>query len=202
MATLLAIAVLVKLVSPELVFWSLLSLLGMVSLKEWRSVTKRASLLFSWVGILVLGLWILSTAVLFRCHGWYPIGYAVMVAMMADSLAYGLGSCLGGPKLCPTISPNKTWSGFLGSLLLTPVFMGAFRYGCVLMGKEPVFPWGMDILVCLVAQLGDLTESWAKRRLDIKDMNTLLPGHGGVLDRIDSWIAALLVVSWAYGWVL
>jgi len=114
----------------------------------------------------------------------------------ADTLAYFFGRSFGGPKLMPTVSPNKTWSGFygavLGGLLATVLvfyfaglnnLLAAAFIGAAIGGLE---------------QGGDLYESAAKRKFGIKDSGTIIPGHGGVLDRVDGLMAAA-VAAWAFG---
>ncbi len=125
----------------------------------------------------------------------FPMGVSfwVLASVWAvDTCAFGVGYALGGPKLAPTISPLKTWSGALGgvagAVLVTLVFQ--------LLG---FIPGGLGMLVlhavalAIIAILGDLLESAAKRKLGIKDASGLLPGHGGLLDRVDSLLAVWLV---------
>ncbi len=111
------------------------------------------------------------------------------VVWSADSMAYFVGRLIGGPKLAPRISPNKTWAGFFGGMV------GAALAGFVLariadVGSELAITT-VSAVAAIVAQGGDLQESWAKRQLKIKDSGRLLPGHGGVWDRVD----ALIVVA-------
>ncbi len=114
---------------------------------------------------------------------------------MCDIGAYFAGKFIGGAKLAPVISPNKTWAGLIGGLILASLF-GAFmhwQYGLA-MRLTLATP-----LLALLAQGGDLFESWLKRRAGIKDSGTIFPGHGGVLDRLDGLVpvapvAAFLVV--------
>jgi len=106
-------------------------------------------------------------------------------AWLSDTGGYFAGKGIGGPKLYPAVSPNKTWSGSIGGVA------AAIAGGVVLkLWRMPELGWGD--LVALVGvgsvlgQLGDLAESLIKRDLEIKDMGGILPGHGGVMDRIDS----------------
>ena len=122
--------------------------------------------------------------------GLYAIFFLFAVVWSADSLAYFAGRALGGPKFAPRISPKKTWSGFFGAVaggalagLLFAWITGAaagplFLVGAVLGGFE---------------QLGDLFESAMKRRFGVKDSGTLIPGHGGILDRVDGLVAAAVL---------
>jgi phosphatidate cytidylyltransferase len=111
------------------------------------------------------------------------IGYALLVVVY-DTAAYATGATIGRHPLAPHISPNKSWEGAAGATVLT-LLVGAF----VLPLWQPwTLPSGLTLaaLACLVAPLGDLSESMLKRDLAVKDMGSILPGHGGMLDRIDA----------------
>ena len=98
---------------------------------------------------------------------------------------------IGGPKLAPRISPNKTWAGLAGGVA------GAALLGWLTARNfemEPIFHW-LGGPMALIAQAGDLYESWVKRRAGVKDSGTLLPGHGGVLDRLDGLLAVALATT-------
>lgn len=113
--------------------------------------------------------------------------FLLVLIAAADVGAYVGGRSLGRHKLAPRVSPGKTWEGFgVGMLAATAVAAA----GGVLFGR-PLLPWiVMCVLVALVSVVGDLVESMFKRHAGVKDSSTLLPGHGGVLDRIDSALAA------------
>ena len=101
----------------------------------------------------------------------------------SDTFAYFVGSAIGSHKLCPTISPNKTIEGFLGSVVGTT----AAVYGLSLFFGLPGLPMaGLGLAISILATLGDLVESVAKRYTGIKDSGNIIPGHGGVWDRFDS----------------
>ena len=106
----------------------------------------------------------------------------------ADIMAYFFGRIIGGPKLAPRISPKKTWSGFIGSLV------GGVGLAVIvdLVAGFPVTSAFVVLVLVLaiVSQMGDLAESVLKRRFEIKDSSNLIPGHGGLLDRIDGLIPA------------
>ncbi len=104
-----------------------------------------------------------------------------------DIFAYFVGRSLGGPKLAPSISPGKTWSGAIGGLAaaVAAAMAAAAWYGPV---GNPVFPV-VIVLVSIWSQLGDLFESWVKRRFGVKDSGTMIPGHGGMMDRVDGLAA-------------
>ena len=116
---------------------------------------------------------------------WFLAAYLVVVAA-TDIGAYFSGTLLGRHKLAPSISPGKTWEGLAGGAIAS-VAAGVIG-GPLLAGLDPVEGLGLGILCALVAPAGDLVESLAKRELAIKDSGRLLPGHGGVLDRLDAMI--------------
>ena len=125
-------------------------------------------------------------------------GHLILICLVAvvsagDIGAYIFGRLLGGPKLAPSISPSKTWTGAAGGLFcsLLVVFILSFVLGESL--SEPV-GWGFAILVCIFAQSGDLFESRVKRRLGIKDSGSFVPGHGGALDRFDGYLSVLPLI--------
>lgn len=110
----------------------------------------------------------------------------------ADVFAYFAGRTIGGPKLAPRISPNKTWSGFIGSLV------GALFLSYLVdlaAGFDPILVFFIIMLLAaVVSQLGDLMESSIKRTFDVKDSGTIIPGHGGVLDRVDGLVVAAVFI--------
>lgn len=117
----------------------------------------------------------------------------------ADTAAYFAGRTFGGPKLAPRISPNKTWSGFFGgvagAVLVAVCIEVALGYS-VTMGL--IY---LAIPLAIVSVFGDLFESWAKRRFGVKDSGVIIPGHGGVLDRVDGLIFSS-VLAWLTGWAV
>ena len=110
------------------------------------------------------------------------------VTCATDIFAYFSGRSIGGPKLAPRVSPNKTWAGLIG---------GTIGAGLVGWGVALLFDLGMPFVwigapMAIVAQGGDLYESWVKRRAGVKDSGSILPGHGGVLDRLDGLLPVSL----------
>ncbi|MEM8795733.1 MAG: CDP-archaeol synthase [Pseudomonadota bacterium] len=114
----------------------------------------------------------------------------------ADVFAYLSGRLIGGPKLVPSISPNKTWAGFLGALVGGTLFGAGIARIFLVNGTDGqgitrfVF---IALFLAFCAQIGDLLESAIKRRFNVKDTSNLIPGHGGMLDRVDGLIFASFV---------
>ncbi|MBQ3494366.1 MAG: phosphatidate cytidylyltransferase, partial [Clostridia bacterium] len=123
---------------------------------------------------------------------------AFVIPIFTDTFAYLTGSLLKGPKLCPKISPNKTISGFIGGLVWgIAAAVGAFFIFSSISGYAEAFAkvgiefWHLIILGAVgsvVSQIGDIFESYLKRKANVKDTGSLLAGHGGILDRMDSHI--------------
>ncbi len=109
------------------------------------------------------------------------------VVWASDIGAYVFGRSLGGPRLAPRYSPNKTWSGAVGGLICSGLAGLAAAY---LAGAHPGFIVAASVLLSVVAQIGDLAESLAKRTFGVKDSGGIIPGHGGLLDRLDSLLTA------------
>lgn len=117
--------------------------------------------------------------------------YFMSFVWASDAAAYFTGRALGGPKLLPRESPNKTWAGAIGALVMCGI-CGYFAAG--IEGVEYGVWIGCGIAISVVAQAGDLFESGLKRRFKVKDSGKLLPGHGGLLDRVDG-LGAVCVVG-------
>ena len=157
---------------------------------------QRSSVLWAWsvAGMLLIG-WTLSLAVLLRLHDhgreWALLALGLTFAV--DSAAYFFGRAFGKRKLAPTISPGKTWEGSIAgfaaggvvaALLVTVFGLGLPWYQAALLG----------LVMSIASQLGDLAESMMKRGAGAKDAGVAVPGHGGLLDRLDSLIPSFAVL--------
>jgi len=123
--------------------------------------------------------------------GFLAMIFVFAVVWMTDIAAYFVGRAVGGPKLAPRLSPNKTWSGSIGGLagaVLAAVLVVHF-------GGVGGMPAAIVVAIGLssVAQIGDLVESAIKRRFGVKDASSLIPGHGGLMDRLDGFVAAAVL---------
>ncbi|GAA4213733.1 phosphatidate cytidylyltransferase [Sphingomonas endophytica] len=149
------------------------------------------------VGIVYCGVPVLALVVLRRhdAHGLLYAFWAMALVWACDIGAFFAGRSIGGPKLAPRLSPNKTWAGLIGGTI------AAGALGLVLHATAglPLALAMCSPLLAVLAQVGDLYESWLKRRAGVKDSGNILPGHGGVLDRLDGLVpvapvAAILVL--------
>ncbi len=122
----------------------------------------------------------------------------LVIAWSADSAAFLIGSALKGPKLWPRFSPNKTWSGFWGGLVVgVVVAVVAAEFLRPLGGPSVALAAATGLVGALATMGGDLLESMLKRRFGVKDSGDLIPGHGGLLDRVDGLLFAALAVAGA-----
>ncbi|MXO72497.1 phosphatidate cytidylyltransferase [Alteraurantiacibacter buctensis] len=143
----------------------------------------------------------LAVWVLLRINNVALMLLLVGTVVLVDIGAYAAGRTFGGPKIAPSISPSKTWSGLLGGVIgATIALLAYFGWGGAAAGYRnfsglpmvfELLPFGAAVAV--VAQVGDFLESWLKRRAGVKDSSNLIPGHGGVLDRIDGLLAVACV---------
>jgi phosphatidate cytidylyltransferase len=188
---------------PALERWAApaLTLLLMLSL-VWHMLQKaRPAPGSDWMttvaGALYLG-WLCSRFVALRQlpNGMYWLILALVSTWITDSAAYFVGRRWGRRKLAPRLSPKKTWEGAIGGWLIGVALTPAVAW---LLGLPPIHGLGIGILTATVAPFGDLAESMFKRQAGVKDSSNLIPGHGGMLDRIDS---LLFVVPAAFYYVV
>ena len=148
------------------------------------------------LGTLYIGYLIPHAALFYRLpDGREWLFFVLLVIMVGDTAAYVVGTSLGKNKLYPEISPGKTVEGAIGSTaasLLAGVIGGSFLL--------PANPWlemlGISLVLSILGQIGDLFESWIKRVFGVKDSGALLPGHGGLLDRLDSLIFPFVFMAY------
>lgn len=126
--------------------------------------------------------------------GLVSILFLFAVVWASDVLAYFAGRTFGGPKLAPRISPNKTWSGFLGGIT-GGMIAGYTVVAIALPGQAGFGHIGLALALSLASIAGDLFESAFKRRFGVKDSGRLIPGHGGFMDRLDGFIFAVALAA-------
>ena len=186
------------------VFVAIMAILWLVLLTATLQVKlQHTPLLWSDTSKLLIGVFVLgfswSSLVWFKEQPngpWWLLGF-LLIIWLADSGAYFAGRRFGKTKLAPSVSPGKTIEGMLGGLLLVMIYSIALKIALpVTLESYVVVP--MAIIIAVVSVGGDLYESWLKRLAGIKDSGNVLPGHGGVLDRIDSLIAALPFMILSY----
>lgn len=173
----------------------MIAIAGLVAVGVLRGPENRADSIILALGVLYISLPIIAAAWIERDtgDGVRTLFWVLATVWATDIAAYLTGRWLGGPRLAPRISPAKTWSGFLGGLA-GAALVSALAGGLGLMPLG-VGLIGLGLAVSLVAQAGDLLESLFKRHFDVKDSGTIIPGHGGVLDRVDSLLTALPFVA-------
>lgn len=126
-------------------------------------------------------------------YGLAAVCFVLAVVIATDTFAYFSGRTFGGPKLMPSVSPKKTWSGLAGGVAGAMVV--GFVTSQLVSGATPSHLVGLAAILALVAQAGDLAESALKRAFDVKDASALIPGHGGFMDRIDGLVPAAIVAA-------
>ncbi|MDX2113290.1 MAG: phosphatidate cytidylyltransferase [Alphaproteobacteria bacterium] len=171
-------------------------LAGLLMKKEWDALTAGESRAWQLAGYGYVALpcaslvWLRNAEFASDLNGGaHVVLYLLFVVWATDIGAYFAGKRIGGPKLAPALSPNKTWAGLLGGMAAAAA-VGAI---CASFTPYPLSLVGcalLAMLLAVVAQAGDLFESWLKRRAGVKDSGTLIPGHGGLLDRIDGLVTA------------
>lgn len=146
------------------------------------------------LGIVYLIVPCLAFVWLFQRDGGRDIAVWLLAVVWAtDIFAYATGRLVGGPKLAPIISPKKTWSGLMGGVAAAAI--ASLALATAFSEADPWLAALAGALVAVISQLGDLTESVIKRHFGVKDASGLIPGHGGVLDRIDGLLLAAPVTA-------
>jgi phosphatidate cytidylyltransferase len=173
---------------PFTVFWAAAAV---AVLWEWISLVTGLGWIIAGIGY--AGIMLLAPLLLRadNAYGFLALVLLFAIVWTTDVLGYFAGRAFGGPKLLPAVSPKKTWSGAIAGTLgamvvavLVANYFGTFNTTAIAI---------IALLLSIMAQLGDLLESWVKRQFGAKDASHLIPGHGGVMDRLDGfWAAALL----------
>jgi phosphatidate cytidylyltransferase len=189
-------------ITVEFILFGFVLGIAVIALGSRRDITEiLASISVSVAGLIFV---VLPFSAVVRLHGVDLFGprlllFTVVMVWVGDTAAYFVGKGIGRWKMAPQISPNKTWEGaaanFLGALFVAAVF----GYWTAI---QPAHMLAMAAVGSVAGQLGDLFESAWKRSAGVKDSGTILPGHGGMLDRIDALILAAPAVWYYFEWVV
>jgi phosphatidate cytidylyltransferase len=177
-------------VFPTLAIILVVTVIGLIS-TYYRGLESS---LFAYVGIPYVALPVLALVLLRTDNVWgvHAIMWLMLVVWATDTFAYFAGRIIGGPKLAPVLSPKKTWAGLLGGMagaaLVSSIYAAFWLPSWMALA-------GVAAALAVVAQLGDIFESALKRRFNMKDSGNLIPGHGGVLDRVDGLVVAGVVAA-------
>jgi len=183
------------------------AILSTLLLSLYKRASEERSLIqwsVSMAGILYMG-WMLSYWVIMRNSTDWPGREWVLIALLStfavDTAAYFIGRAFGKRKLAPSISPGKTWEGAAGGLIgsIAAVIVLSFALNIETGYGKLVF---IGVLIGVFAQLGDLAESKLKRVAGVKESGSVIPGHGGILDRLDSVVLTGVVVYYCLEWFL
>ncbi len=169
--------------------WWLVAFYWLLRSQQGHSLLPKSPLIKALLGFLILlPTWI--AIIILHNYSWYGVAFLLVLIWSADTGAYFAGKRWGKTKLANQISPGKTWEGVGGALLFSSVLV----MGYIVLSSMPLTTASLFIPLCLltvsVSIIGDLVESLFKRQAGLKDSGQILPGHGGILDRIDSLTAA------------
>jgi phosphatidate cytidylyltransferase len=151
---------------------------------------------FAGAGVLYAGALVVCVIALRQSDAYGLIAIAWLFALVwgTDIMAYFGGRLIGGPKLWPRVSAGKTWSGTLVGIFCGALF--ALALAVMVLDRAPILPlFFLGVLLAAISQAGDLAESALKRRFRVKDSGALIPGHGGVMDRLDGFTAACVCAA-------
>lgn len=205
-AIVLAPLVLAAVAVGGVAFYTLVLLTAVLMMREWDAMIEhRLSPRWGWSGVA----YVTATCLAFILLREPSLGgslhiliFLLAVVWATDIGAYFAGRAIGGPKLAPRISPNKTWAGLLGGVLCATA-AGAFLSAFFPFPPNIVYSALLSAALAVMAQAGDLFESWMKRQAGMKDSSSLIPGHGGILDRVDGLTFSapfLVIVYYFYLW--
>jgi phosphatidate cytidylyltransferase len=173
--------------------------------RGWPSATARALWIafgFAYLGAAIAGLWIARSVE----QGFFVTMVLFGVVWATDIGAYAFGRLIGGPKIAPSISPSKTWAGLMGGIVTVAVLILVVF---TIQTEQWPNQWGIALplsmlgaaLIAVIAQAGDFFESWLKRRAGMKDSGAIIPGHGGLFDRIDGLLPVAILFGGTITWM-
>ncbi len=172
--------------------------LALMTILTWIERNSRGGGLWAALGLLYLAIpsmfivWLRGSEVGFNTQGFKTLIFLIIIVIAADVGAYFGGSYFQGPKMFPKLSPKKTWSGFFSGVLAGALIGGLLA---TFLGVGFLAGFLIAIPIVVISVAGDFLESWAKRSKNVKDAGGIIPGHGGLLDRLDSLVAVILVMG-------
>lgn len=180
-------------------FYLMIAVLGFLAVHEWVTMARRvdgeAKLIA--IGFVYIFVGFFACVLIREYISFYAAILFLLMVWASDIGAYFSGKIIGGPKMAPLISPNKTWAGFGGACFFPALAGLLYILGHILNSAEGLFSFSQifavfvtGLLLGAVCQAGDLAVSMMKRRAEVKDTGALIPGHGGILDRIDAMLLA------------
>ena len=192
LVSLVAFPIIYLLLFVPLAFNVIIIIVFLACIYEWNIILKKKNLIY-FSGLLIFIIFLLISIKVYNLKN-YNLNFLwlILITWLTDIGGYIFGKFIGGPKLTK-ISPNKTWSGALGSFVLS-------QFAFLIFYLEPHFTYGFYIFVIqlflsFIGQIGDLLMSYIKRKNNIKDSSKLIPGHGGFLDRLDGLIWIMIFGS-------
>jgi phosphatidate cytidylyltransferase len=174
----------------KLLFNLLILIVFLFCLYEWNKILKKKNPIF-FLGLLILLVFLFSLIRIYNIEDFnLKFLWLILITWLTDIGGYIFGKLFGGPKLVK-ISPNKTWAGALGSLILSQLaFLIFFLDNSYKFNVAIIF---IQIFLSIVGQIGDILMSYIKRKNNKKDTSNLIPGHGGFLDRVDGLIWIIII---------
>lgn len=189
---------LIILYAESWVFNLFILLVSFIMALEWQRIIRHKTHSLAWeiAGIFYIFIpcvsimWLASLA-----NGREIILWIFITTWATDSFAYIVGKLIGGAKIAPSISPKKTWAGLIGGISGAALFGGYGLHFIVAPFLPLIFCIALSASFAILSQAGDFLESWIKRQFGVKDSGHIIPGHGGILDRVDGLVPFIPVVA-------
>ncbi len=180
-------------------FMASMWLIAVVSIMEWKHMAMKMKRRFTWMlfGLIYIGgacaALIDIRTIIDETAGLHMTLWIMLIVWACDTGAYISGKLIGGPKMVPKISPNKTWAGLIGGVIASA--LTSFIFMTMVDGPAILIHTLLAIPFAILDQVGDVFISWIKRHVGQKDTGNIIPGHGGILDRIDG-LLLVIIAAW------